>query len=220
MMYAFFTLLVLIVGLLVLHLRLRAIWSDDDRRITVSLGRRTGVTADLATERLIFTVFGWSIHSKPLQAEDKPSPKTGKRPKTTKKSVKRRHRRPLRETLAELRQLAPKILSPLWAYARGLVRVLVIEELDGRVEAGFDSPDRTGAAFGYYQAALGAMPGVVGRLEFVPVWTGPSFAASGRVAVSIPLYRLAWRTIVLLWQLPSKKLFKLAIQKEKGAQDG
>ena len=219
MMYAFLILPALIVGLLVLHLRFRVIFSDSDRRIVVSLGHRTGVTADLVDEQLIFTLFGWKVHSRPLIPPDQPAAQVDKPPEATEKSAKRQ-RRPLWETLAELRHVAPKSLAPLRQFAPKLISAFELEELNGRVEAGFDSPDWTGTAFGYYQAALGAMPGVVGRLEFVPVWTGPSFSASGRAAVSIPLYRLIWRMIVLARHLPSKKLSKMAIQKEKGAQDG
>jgi hypothetical protein len=92
----------------------------------------------------------------------------------------------------------------------------VIEEARARVVAGFESPDQTGIAFGYYQAALGIAPAFVGRVQFVPDWMGPSFTASGRLAVAIPLYKLIWRTTLLVLQLPSIRTLRMAIKKEKG----
>ena len=109
---------------------------------------------------------------------------------------------------------------PLWSFSAGILRNIAIEEAQGEIRAGFDSPDLTGIAFGYYSAAAAAVPAMAGRLRFTPDWQGPSFAGKARLTVALPLYRLAARTIVLLFRLPLREMIKVAIGKKKGGQDG
>jgi len=60
---------------------------------------------------------------------------------------------------------------------------------------------------------------VVGRVQFIPDWIGPSFSGTARVSVAIPVYKLLLRTIVLTYRLPLRDLLKLAIRKKKGVSD-
>jgi hypothetical protein len=109
--------------------------------------------------------------------------------------------------------------SALWGYFVSILKSVAVEEAQGEIEAGFDEPDITGRVFGYYQAALGMVPSVVGRVAFVPDWTGASFSASMRLSLALPLYKLIWRTLVLIARLPLRELVKLAIGKKRGDED-
>ena len=223
MLYVLLILAAVIAGVLVLHLRLRGAWSAEHRLVSLSLGRRTGVELDFLTDMLTIRLAGVAVHRRAISESPKPEADEAadrKQQSAPPKPRKRRQRRSIREIMEYVRELLPPIRHAAWNFVRGLVRAGVVEEMEARIEAGFDSPDRTGVAFGYYQAMIGMVPAMAGRLVFVPDWMGASFAASGRLTVSIPLYRLVWRILVLLWQLPSRKILKMAIHKEKGAQDG
>jgi hypothetical protein len=136
--------------------------------------------------------------------------------KGTKKSKRRGHWGQWQEFLP----LLPKCAKALHGYSFGILRSIIVEELQAEIEAGFDSPDLTGLTFGYYQAALAAAPGVVGRVEYRPDWTGASFSGQARGSVALPLYRLLGRSIVLVYQLPLREILKLAIGRRRGGQDG
>ncbi|MCP4684479.1 MAG: hypothetical protein GY867_03425 [bacterium] len=101
-----------------------------------------------------------------------------------------------------------------------LLRASIIEQAEGEIEGGFDSPDLTGQAYGFYSAAMGAAPALAGRFRYVPDWTGASFSGAARLTVALPMYRLAARTTVLIWRLPIRKIVKLAIGEKGGVQDG
>jgi hypothetical protein len=117
-------------------------------------------------------------------------------------------------------RIARKSFRPMWEYFIGLLKAVAVEELEGRVEAGFDEPHLTGTVFGYYQAALAAVPSVVEKVQYVPDWTGASFRGSCKVAMALPLYELLGRTAVLIVKLPLRDIIKLAIgKKKKGESD-
>ncbi len=222
MLYALLIPIGLLILLLILHLRLRAEWSRQHRLVAVSIGRRTGVEIDFVDRATFIRFAGFTLSRRPFDRDTKeelPAKKARKKAKAAAKSARPKKRRSLRSIYERVRSLGPSILKAAWNFAKGILRAGVVEELEARIEAGFDQPDQTGMAYGYYQAMLGMVPAAAGRLVFVPDWSGASFAASGRLTVSLPLYRLVWRVIVLLWQLPSRKLLKMAIQREKGEQD-
>jgi len=58
---------------------------------------------------------------------------------------------------------------------------------------------------------LAAVPGVMNHIRYYPDWTGSLLMASAKATVSLPLYKLVWCTIVLLWRLPLRDIYKLAI---------
>jgi hypothetical protein len=105
------------------------------------------------------------------------------------------------------------------SYLKIIVKSLAVEELQGEIEGGFDSPDLTGRAFGYYRAVLGAVPALAGHFRYYPVWTGAVFSGSLRLAVVLPLYKMLYRTLLLVFRLPLRKIIKVAIGTKKGEQD-
>ena len=111
--------------------------------------------------------------------------------------------------------IVPATLKALANYAYSILKSAAIEEFDGQINAGFGPPHITGAAFGFYQATLAGIPAIAGRFKYIPDWNGLSFQGQLRISVSIPLYRLLFKTMVMLWQLPLRELLKLAIGTKK-----
>ncbi len=209
-LYVFGILGALLLGLLVLRVRLRIIYTSDIRLAALTLGRRTGFFADLVCFRGTVRVAGIPVYGMDLRKEQEEAPSARQEtPPEAEAPTQPQPKRPLRERVAALRVILPQAWRAFWNYLRSLYRATRIEELSARIEAGFASPDQTGSALGYYYAALGTAPAIVSRVQFVPVWMGPSFEASGRMTLAIPLYRLLWHTIVLLWQFPARKLIKV-----------
>ncbi|RME19837.1 MAG: hypothetical protein D6800_13800 [Candidatus Zixiibacteriota bacterium] len=116
--------------------------------------------------------------------------------------------------------MLPSVATALWHYGLGLLRAVRVERLEADIEGGFEEPHLTGQVYGFYQAAYGVAPAVVSRVRYRPDWSGASFDGSAGVAVAIPLYRLFYQTVVLLWELPLRKIVKLAIGTKEGVQDG
>jgi hypothetical protein len=110
-----------------------------------------------------------------------------------------------------------KSRKALWNYIKRLFGSLIIEEFDAEIHAGFEQPDATGAVYGYYQAAMAALPLQWRRIRYLPDWTGESFRVRGRVSVAMPVYRFVGSTIRLLLSLPVKDIIRIAIRKKQGA---
>jgi len=201
----------LLAAICLLRLRLRFELGSDRRLLFVGLGR-SGPEYDFVRRVQSFKLFGRCIKSTPMKKVDKAAePKPEAQPRKKAKRV-----RPFGDIL----RAVPEVSRALWRYTIGLLKSVMIEELEADVQAGFYEPDLTGQLFGYYQAALAAAPSVVGRVHYTPDWTGASFAGQARVAVALPLYRLLYRTLILICQLPLRRLIKLAIGKKRGGQDG
>lgn len=208
-LYILSTLGVLLLVLLLMRVRLHFIYTPEIRTAGLTLGRRTGLFADLLCFRGTVRVMGITVYQMDLRKEKEEAPRaTRVTPPEAEAPAQAKPKRPLRERVAVLRENLPQAWRALRTYLKGLYRATRVEELNGRIEAGFDSPDETGRALGYYYAALGIVPAIISRVQFVPVWMGPSFEASGRMTLAIPLYHLLWHTIVLLWQFPARKLIK------------
>lgn len=111
--------------------------------------------------------------------------------------------------------IVPTTLKTLANYTYSILKSAAIEEFDGQINAGFGPPHITGAAFGFYQATLAGIPAIAGRFKYIPDWNGLSFQGQLRLSVSIPLYRLLFKTMIMLWQLPLRELLKLAIGTKK-----
>ncbi len=207
-----------LVGFLLLHLRVRLHFSPEKKLLFIGLGR-SGPELDFIRREAVISLWGWKVKRvtfdiKAEMFKKTPSSRKEKRAKAPPKAAPRRQR-----SLRDILHLLPKCFQPLWQFMIGVFKSVIVEELEGQIEGGFDSPHVTGMVFGYYQAALAAVPNVVGRVRFVPMWTEASLSGSARVAVAIPLYKLLGRMIVLLFRLPLRDLFKLAIGKKKGVSD-
>ncbi|MFH1687412.1 MAG: hypothetical protein ABIE70_07810 [bacterium] len=219
----------ILVGLL--RLRIRFEVDRQTRLIFVGLGR-SGLRLDFDKRTHSLQLMGITVKSSPMEetedpvaalaaGETKPSVSESKtKPSPAKAKSARKKKTPRVRQVGEILRLVPDCSKALWGYSIGILKSLVVEQLEADIEAGFESPDHTGMAFGYYQAALAAAPGVVGKMRFTPDWTGASFDGAARGAVALPLYRLGWQTLRLLWRLPLRQILKVAIGTRKGGQDG
>jgi len=214
MLYVILTIVLLVAAVTLLRIRIRFELSRDKRLMFVGLGR-TGHEQDFVARVGRIRLFGVTVKALPgvEKKEGKPKVKPAREKKPKKKKPARKR------SIGDFLGVAPGVFSAAANYLWSLVKSIKVEELDGEIEAGFESPDQTGQVFGYYQAALAMAPSVVGRLQFTPDWTGQSFNGSARVALAIPLYKIILRTMVLIFKLPLRKLIKLAIGKKKGDQD-
>lgn len=226
--------LILIIALLTLSLllRLRVQLILDDRRRLVFMGLgRSGSEIDFKSRRGTIRVAGIAVRGFSLDKKDEEDArKACRRIDRPRASVGERLRKGRARVWGEIKTYA----RIWWKDVRGrgdmigravvlfgieLVRDVVLEQFEADIEAGFDEPHLTGQIFGYYQAAAAALPGVAGRIHFVPVWTGASFRGAVRLSVALPLYALVWRTLRLMWRLPITRLILAAIHKKKGDRD-
>jgi len=206
---------------LVLFLRLRVQFdiADGKRHLFAGFGR-TGVELDFVARTRSIKMLGLRASTSPMDKEeteisDKPKTPVQPEPESRKKVSKRER------SLRDLIRILPQCSKAVFTYFIGLLKSAMIEECEAEIRAGFEQPDITGMAFGYYQAAIAAVPGVAGRLRYTPDWTGASFSGSARLAVALPLYRLIYRTVLLIFRLPLRELIKLAIgRKTRGGRDG
>jgi hypothetical protein len=218
MLYFLIGIIALIAALMFLRLRIRVDITGERKLLFVGIGR-TGPEFDFSAGQGVLRFAGFDLRrfelkkdGKRKQRKAKPGvARAGKAPKT-----KEKRRRPVGETVALLRESA----GALWKYVTGLLTATIVEQADGEIEAGFGSPHLTGQAFGYYQAVLAAAPGLLGRIQYIPVWNGPAFSGAVHATVAWPMYRLVWETTVLVARLPLRKIVKLAIGTKEGVQDG
>ncbi|MBU0984666.1 MAG: hypothetical protein KKA42_12390 [candidate division Zixibacteria bacterium] len=234
----FALLCVLVFAVLMLRIRMRLEISGDRRLLFVGLGR-SGPELDFVRKTGVLRVFGWKTREFALGDKDEKEPakaavlekttaqkaevlsqaEAAKAAKPAEPAKTKKIRRKRRRSPAEIIRLVPACSKALWKYFIGLLGGMIVEQAEGDIEAGFDSPDLTGQAFGYYQAAMGAVPAVMSRIHFTPDWTGPSFSGAVRLAVALPVYRLVGQTVALIWRLPVRKIVKVAIGEKEGVQD-
>lgn len=220
-----FLLIIVVLAVLFLatRLRLRLNLSSDRKLLFVGLGR-SGPEFHLGAKKGELKLFGFRILSFDTGGREKPKKKLRKQiSEAVKKEKEAKAEKPKTRRKRSLRNIltvVPQCSRALWLYFIELLKASIIEQAEGEIEAGFDSPDLTGQAFGFYQAALGAVPALAGRFRYIPDWTGASFSGAVRLTVALPMYRLVGRTLVLIWRLPVRKIVKLAIGEKGGVQDG
>lgn len=225
MLYVLLTLVVLIIALMLLRLRFRLELSSERKLLFLGLGR-SGPELDFRSSRGVVRLFGFDLWSfalgksesvaakiktglKKLQ-EDEPE----KEPEED-SAEKPKRKRSWRDAAA----IAPACARAFGRYLLGLIGAAVVERAEAEIEAGFAEPNLTGQAFGYYQAVIGVAPSL-GRVQYIPIWSGPAFSGSANLSIAWPVYRLVWQTTLFLARLPLTKIVKLAIGSKEGAQDG
>ncbi len=210
MIYIFVSIFILVVIISLLHIRLKFEFGTDNNLLFIGLGK-TGPEFDFKNKTGIIKFAGLKLKSFSFSKS-----KIEKKAKSKKiKKIKKRTR-PFKDIL----KIIPNLLNSLWNFFVGLLKSVTVEEFQGQIEAGFESPDNTGLLFGYYQAALNAVPSVVGRVTYTPVWDEASFAGSVRGSFALPIYRIIFQTFKLAVSLPLRDIIKLAIGKKEGGQDG
>lgn len=228
MVYFILALLIVLTAILLLRLRVSFEISQHRRLLFVGLGR-SGPEFDFANHVTHVKVLGKTVKS--IRREKQPPSERvrqervraiSKAHEVEREKLQRadtaepEHPKRTREALDVLRYNSRAV----WEYLKSLWHAVIIEELDGHIQGGFDAPHLTGQAYGYYHALIGAMPALAGRFQFTPIWIGPSFAGNMRVVVALPLYVLVYRTIVLMVHLPLRRIWQLFKAKRKGVQDG
>ena len=216
MVYFILAIIILIGSVLLLNIRIRIELDKDRRLLFFGLGR-SGAEYDFMSRINRLKIFGLNI--KTIAPEKEPGVKPAKTKVKPPKEKPPKKKRKRERSLTDFLRILPQCLQPLGIYMLELIKGAAVEEFEGEIEGGFDTPDLTGQAYGYYQALLGAVPAVVGRLRYYPNWTGASISGAVRVSVIIPLYKLLYRSLVLVFRLPLRKLLKLAIGTKKGEQD-
>ncbi len=191
-----------------IRLRVKLDLYPNVKTLFAGLGR-TGIRIDISSKTRSFIFAGRSI--KTFSTIKTPDKKTSEEISKTVKKQKPGRERSLKKIAAVL----PATLKALGSYLYSILKSAAIEEFDGEINAGFGPPHITGAAFGFYQATLAGIPAIAGRFKYIPDWNGLSFQGQLRLSVSIPLYRLLLKTVVMLWQLPLRELLKLAIGTKK-----
>lgn len=201
-------------ALLLVRLRLRAEISPKRRVVFIGLGR-TGPEIDFVRREIQIRLSGLRMKRFPFRRHVAKVTTAGTEElhaKTGEPSTKPKRSRSARAAL----NILPESLGALWGYTVGLLKAAIIEQAEGEIEAGFDTPHVTGQVYGCYQAALAVAPALVGRFQYTPVWTGGSFSGALRVSIAWPVYKLIWQTMLLICRLPIRRLVKLAIGKKKG----
>lgn len=177
-------LLIFMIVTSLLRIRVRLNLSSDSKTLFVGVGQ-TGITADLVKGMGRVSFGGITFKPRLLKWKIKA-------PQVALKTI-------------------PKIIRALWRFFISILKSFTIEQLEGELNAGFPEPHMTGYAYGFYQAAFAGIPGATRRFRFIPDWTGGSFGGRINVAVSIPIYRIIYRSIVLFFELPFRELIKMAI---------
>lgn len=221
-MYGAAIALLLVLGMIALslvRLRIRFELGSQVRQVFFGFGR-TGLEIDWITRYRTLRIWGIPVRRRPIaEAVEQPVPAHAlqspgpAKPVMPKRSASKIARS--RDWL-ELLDLLPASGRAFWKYATGLLKAVIVEQMDGQIEAGFAQPDYTGIAFGYYQAALATAPSVIGRVAFVPRWEGPTFTGHLRGSIALPLHRLILDSVLLAWRLPCRRIIRFAIGKKKG----
>ncbi|KAA3632891.1 MAG: hypothetical protein DWP97_10235 [Calditrichaeota bacterium] len=217
MIYMLSILVILILIPLLLRIRLKVRLIDSEKTLFVGLGR-SGVLYDFKKMSGFIQIWNRTFKKIKQKRPDEQNQKKSEAQSRDKQKDKTKAKRviPYREMFA----LIPSMMTALWTYAVSMMKSVIIEEMNGKIEAGFDSPDITGKVFGFYQAAYHAVPAVAGRIHYVPVWDETRFNAQMQLSVAIPLYKIIWRTIVLIFSLPLRDIIKLTIGKKERSHDG
>lgn len=213
MLYMTIILIALIAGILLLRIRLRLSLETEKKSLFFGLGK-SGIEYDFKSKSSALFLFGF--HTKDFIKEKKEKVEKPKDIKAKPKKDKSKRKR----SVTDILKIIPKSSQALWNYSIGLLKSVIVEELHGDIRAGFDSPDMTGQLFGYYQAAYYAVPAVVGRINYVPVWDEAAFEASMKASVVIPLYKIFYRSIILLFSLPLREIIKITIGRKERSHDG
>ncbi len=200
--------LFLLALLTLLRIRVKLGLYPNVKTLFVGLGN-SGIRIDISGKKSSIILAGRTIRTRSIKAKT-----IKQRPEAKIKTSKRKRflrSLPFKQVVAVI----PNTIKAFWDYFFSILKSAAIEEFDGEINAGFGPPDITGMAFGFYQATLAGIPGIDKRFKYIPDWNGLSFQGQLRLSVSIPLYRVLFRTMVVAWQLPLRDLLKLAIGTKK-----
>ena len=213
-LYIIIIILILLTALSLLRVRLRFRWNEGNRVISVGLGQ-SGPEYNFISKTTTVKMFGQKV--KTLKDTEE---KREKKKRTEKKIPEKAEKKKKKIEYGKIISLIPETGKALWWYSRSILKAVIVEELEGEINGGFDEVDLTGMVYGYYQAATGAIPALGGRFRFIPDWEGASFKSSFQASIAIPLYKIVFKSVGLIFRLPLREIIKLAIGTKKGVIDG
>ncbi len=201
---------IIVISTLILRCRVRLHLSDKQMSLFVGLGR-SGPEFDLKTESSSLRIFGFRVKTIGAVEKERETEAKKEHPATH-----RRRKLKLTMSFDELLTIGSRVLRTLWRTQRSLLRRVEIEELNGKLVGGFDSPDQTGIAYGWYQAALAVAPSnFARRFTYIPFWQGAHLSGTLNASVAIPLYKVVYELLALLVRLPLRKIVTLTIGKKE-----
>lgn len=202
--------LVLVTVMLFIRFRVRLVLNEGESLFFAGYGR-TGYEYNFTTDIETLKLCGFTI----TQLK-----KTKQQPKRERSAIStyRTGYRTLKNRGQEIRQLAaivPKSGKAVLRFGWTILKRLTLEECRAHITAGFDSPDQTGRVLGWYYSIVGAVPSLRERLFFTPVWDRATLDASGRLTISIPLYKIIGPLARLIHDIPWKQIIRLTKQNQK-----
>jgi hypothetical protein len=227
MMYFLLAVVLFIAMFLMVRLRVRLHLSPERKLLFVGLGR-TGPEFDFVDRVIRIKLFGLKIGQITMRkaeqdteeglAEQADTLARPAEPATEKKSgvsKPKRHR-----PFSLLLQIVSESGRAIWNFVVAIFKGVIVEEAEGELTLGFDSPDTTGKMFGYYHAVAFAMPGLTNRLNIMPDFSGKVATGRAKVTLALPMWVLVYRTGRLITQVPIRKIIRYSRGETKGARHG
>ncbi len=209
MWYFLVAVVILLVTMLFIRLRVRLILNEERSIFFAGYGR-TGYEYDFETETEAIKLFGFPVKQL-AKTKEQSKPKQEPQQQRT-LAVYKTGYGILKNRGQELRQIVaifPTTGKAVLRFGWEVFRRLEIEEIRLHITAGFDSPDLTGRAVGWYYTIVGAMTSLRGKLLFTPIWDRPALDASGRLSIAIPVYKLIGPFVRLIRDIPWKQIISL-----------
>jgi hypothetical protein len=204
---------IIVTAFLLFNLRLSIRLSKEDKILFAGLGQ-SGSEFDFSSKKGSLKLFGLNLKQFDLTKKEK-------KPKEKKEEKKKRKRKSKRtRSVKDALKLLPQTFTAFKNFMVSIFKSIVVEELDGELEAGFASPHITGYVYGYYQAVSAIVPSFSQRFTFSPVWEKSSFDGQLNASFSLPLYKLLFKVIIFITSLPLRKIFVFVRGKKKGGQNG
>lgn len=203
----------IIVSTLLLKIRVSIRLSGKEKFLFAGLGR-SGSEFDFTSKKGNLKLFGINFKQFDLLK------KSEKIEKKKEKKKKRRSKSDRKRSFKDVLKFLPQTLIAFKEFIISIFNSIVVEELDGKIEAGFESPHITGQIYGYYQAVAVIVPNFSQRFSFSPVWDTPKFDGRLNASISLPLYKLIYKFVIFITSVPLIKIFTFIIGKKKGGQNG
>jgi hypothetical protein len=218
MIYFLLVILLLLVAFLLLRLRVRVELTENRRILFAGLGR-SGVEIDFLSDISRIKMFGFTVRTIHRTESDEDEPITSKPISLCKekKPPKPKARSKSSASITDILKISLKVISASWKFVVEIFKSIIVEEAEADIHAGFETPDMTGQVYGYYQAAIYAIPSFGKRVRFYPDWMGASFTGRAKLSLALPVYALVYRLLLLLMRLPILKIIRLIRAKQKGA---
>lgn len=217
MLYFLLILGLLVAAFLLTRLRLRFQLAPERRILFVGFGR-SGPEFDFVNRTVTVRLFGLTVKKAPMKTESATVAETPKeveaKPDSPRPAKPKKHRGRFPFTIVT------ESVGALWRYLVGILKGIIVEEAEGELALGFESPDVTGKIYGYYHAVVWMAPALTERFTWSPVFSGKTVNGRARITLALPMYVVVFKTIVLITQLPIRKIIRYWRSEPKGERHG